>query len=444
MDNSYRIQVIETLKKIFKDKSYSNIVINNDMKNLDKKYLSLYRKSVLGVNENLIFIDWIINEVSTTKTKKMEFDVLILLRLAVYQLYFLDKTHENAVVNESVQYIKDKGNIRASKFINAVLRNTLRNKEQLIEKMNKLPSDEYLTIKYSYPKELVKRWKTQFGKDRVEAVLIANNVEAPLEIRTNTLKITRDDLIRLLEQNGIKVHKCMYANQGLVIENPNEIDKLHEYKQGLFSIQSESSMLAVQILNPKENSFVIDMCAAPGGKTLNAAEIMNNTGKIISRDVYAKKLSLIEKETIRLSIDIVKAEEYDATKLDESLIAKADYIIVDVPCTGLGIIRRKPEIKYKNIDEDLNNISKIQYKILENASKYLKQDGELIYSTCSTERKENIELVNEFLNNNKDFKLADISAYIDDCFTTAIGGYIELYPHIHDMDGFFIAKIKKL
>ena len=439
--NSYRNQAIETLKKIFKDKSYSNIVINNDIKNVDHRFLSLYRKSVLGVIENLIFIDWIINEVSKTKTKKMETDVLVVLRLAVYQIFFLDKSHENIVVNESVQYIKDKGNIRASKFVNAVLRNTLRSKDSLIEKMSELPQDEFLSVKYSYPKELINLWKKQFGKD-IEEVLIANNKEAPMEIRVNTLKIKRDELIKLFEEKGIKTYKCKYANKGLIIENPFEIDKTDEYKNGLFSIQSESSILAGQILNPKEYSLIIDVCAAPGGKTLNAAEIMNNTGRIISRDIYPAKLKLIENEIKRLGIANVKVEKYDATKLDNSLIEKADYVIADVPCSGLGIIRRKPEIKYNKTD--INDITKIQNKILENASKYLKHNGELVYSTCTTNIKENYEIINRFLNNNKDYALVDISENIDGDFETAKTGYIEIYPHLHGMDGFFIAKIKRI
>ncbi len=437
---SYRAQAIETLKKIFKDKSYSNIVINNDMKNVDNRFLSLYRKSVLGVVENLIFIDWIINQVSKTKTKKMETDVLLVLRLAVYQIFFLDKSHENIVVNESVQYIKDNGNIRASKFVNAVLRNILRSKDNLIKKMNELPRDDYLSVKYSYPKELIVKWEKQFGKD-VDKVLIANNTEAPLEIRVNTLKIQRDELIKLFEEKGIKSYKCKYADKGLIIENPFEIDKTDEYKNGLFSVQSESSMLAGQILNPKENSFIIDVCAAPGGKTLNAAEMMNNTGKILSRDIYPAKLRLIENELKRLVIKNVKVEKYDARKLDESLVGKADYVIADVPCSGLGIIRRKPEIKYN--ETDLKDITEIQYKILENASKYLKQSGELVYSTCTTNKEENIEIINRFLKN-KNFILADFSDIINEDFKTAKDGYIEIYPHLHGMDGFFIAKLKRL
>ena len=441
MDNNYRRQAIETLKKIFKDKSYSNLVINNDIKKVDARFLSLYRKSVLGVIENLIFIDWIINEVSVTKTKKMEIDLLTVLRLAVYQVFFLDKSHENIVVNESVQYIKDKGNIRGSKLVNAVLRNILRSRDNLLAKMKALPQDDYLSIKYSYPRDLIDKWKKQFGPD-IEDVLIANNKEAPLEIRVNTLKISRDGLLEVLSQKGIKAYRCAYAQKGLVLENPFEIDKTEEYRKGLFSIQSESSILAGQILNPKEKSFIIDMCAAPGGKTLNAAEMMNNTGKILSRDIYPGKLKLIENESKRLGITNVEVEVFNATDLDEGLIEKADYVIADVPCSGLGIIRRKPEIKYKQ--DGFQDLRDIQYRILLNASRYLKAKGVLVYSTCTTNKEENMEIINRFLKDRKGFILDDFSDNIDGGFKTAKDGYIEIYPHLHGMDGFFIAKLKRL
>ena len=444
MENNYRVSVIESLKKIFKDKSYSNLIINNDIKNIDRKYYSIYRKSVLGVVENLMYIDWIINHMSKTNTKKMETEVLFTLRLAVYQLYFLENSYENIVVNESVEHIKSIGNIRASKFVNAVLRNIIRNKNNIIDDMNKLPFKEFLSVKYSYPEWLVLKWIEQFGKDKIEDVLIANNSEAPLTVRVNTLKISRDELMNILQINGLVISKSENLDKGIIIENPSEIDKSDEYKSGLFSIQSESSMLAGQVLNPKENSIVIDLCAAPGGKSLNAAEMMNNTGKIISRDIYNNKISLINKEKKRLGIDNIAVETYDATKLDEDLIGRADYCIVDVPCTGLGIIRRKPEIKYNKLESDLENIPKIQYKILENASKYLKENGELIYSTCTVNKEENINIIRSFLKNNKNFATVDISKETKNNFGTSSSGYIEIYPHLHHMDGFFIAKLKRL
>lgn len=444
MESSYRASVIESLKRIFKDKSYSNLVINNDIRNINHRYNALYRKSVLGVIENLIFVDWIINQVSSVKTKKLETEILVTLRLAVFQLFFLQNSYENTVVNESVQHIKDTGNIKASKFVNAVLRNIIRSKDKLIEDMNNLPYEEYLCTKYSYPGWLVEKWIKNFGSDKIEEVLMKNNAEAPLEIRVNTLKISVDELVSKLQDKGIITHRCKIADKGLIVENPSELDKLEEYKNGLFSVQGESSMVVGQILNPKENSLIIDLCAAPGGKSLNAAELMNNTGTIISRDIYRQKLTLINKEAKRLGITNIKTEEYDATATDASLIGRADYCIVDVPCSGYGIIRRKPEIKYKEKDIDGKNINEIQYKILENSSKYLKTGGILVYSTCTTNKEENIDIVNSFLKENNAFVPADISQETKNCFNTATQGYIEIYPHIHDMDGFFIAKLKKI
>lgn len=441
--NNYRDNAIDSLKKIFKDNSYTNLVINSNMKNIEKKYFSIYRKSVLGTVENLIFIDWVINKVSKTKVKKMEIEVASTLRLGVYQLFFLDNTYENVTVNESVQYIKENVNQKTSKFVNAVLRNIIRSKENIYEDMNSLPLKERMSIKYSYPFWLVEKWIKQFGKENIEEVLIKNNQQAPLEARVNITKITREELIIKLKERNINAKKCKFAKFGIVIENPHEIESMEEYKNGLFSIQSESSMIISQILNPKENSFVLDVCAAPGGKTLSVAEYMNNTGKIISRDIYDHKILLIEKELKRLDITNVKTEKSDAKELDFKLVETLDYCIVDVPCSGLGIIRRKPDIKYNKTEKEMKNFSSIQYDILENSSKYLKVGGELVYSTCTVNDEENIDIVQKFLKNNKNFSLVDISSEVENLAKTSTKGYINIYPHIHNMDGFFIAKLKK-
>lgn len=444
MSNNYRNIAIDSLKKILKDNGYSNLVINNDIKHIDNKYDSLYRKSVLGVIENLIYLDWIINYISKTKTTKMETEVLFTLRLAVYQLYFLENSYENIVVNESVQHIKEKVNEKASKFVNAVLRNIIRNKEKISTDLNKLNKVDYLSIKYSYPKWLVKKWISQFGSDNIEDVLKANNSQSLFEIRVNTSKISRDDLSNVLNNKGFKTYISKLVDKCLIIENPREIDKTDEYKKGLFSIQSESSMLAGQVLNPKKNSFIIDLCAAPGGKSLNAAEMLEDSGNIISRDIYKNKMSLINKDIKRLNIANIKTEVFDATILDEKLVEKADYCIVDVPCSGLGIIRSKPEIKYNKTETDLNNIIEIQQKILQNASKYLKVGGELVYSTCTTNKEENINVIRNFLDNNDNFIVVDITGETKNQFNTSKDGYVEIYPHTHHMDGFFIAKLKRL
>lgn len=444
MNNDYRTVVIESLKKIQLNKSYTNIVINNDVCLLDKGLHNVYRKSVLGVVENLYFLDYVINKFSSIKPKKMEIDVLIALRLAVYQIYFLDNSRENVIVNESVEYVKNNVNYKASQFVNAVLRNILRNKEQLLIDINKLNKTDYLSIKYSYPVWLINLWTKQFGIEIIEDVLIKNNEPAKLNIRVNTDKITRDELKQLLNNKNILCEKCSIADKGLIISNVFEIEKLEEYRKGLFSVQSESSMLVAQILNPEKDSTIIDLCAAPGGKSMDVAERLNNTGRVISRDLYEHKIKLIKNDVKRLDLSNITVNLFDASKLDEKLIEKADYCIVDVPCSGLGIIRRKPEIKYNRNENDSEGLFDLQYNILSNASKYLKIGGELVYSTCTTSPVENIHVIRKFLKHNKDFKMIDITKETKSKFDSSKDGYIEIYPHIHDMDGFFVAKLKKI
>lgn len=455
MTDNFRIISIESLKKIHQNNSYSNIVINNDIKKLDEKFHNIYRKTVLGVVENIYFLDYVINKFSSTKTKKLQTEILIALRLAVYQIFFLENSKEFVVVNESVEYIKKKIGVQASKFVNAVLRNILRNKEQTLVDIDSLKSSskesdklEYLSVKYSYPIWLVKKFISQFGNDKIEEVLLKNNEEAKLNIRVNANKISKDELKKRLEQKNIVCTDCKIAEKGIILENVNNLENLEEYRKGLFSVQSESSMLVGQILNPKENSLILDICAAPGGKTMDIAERLNNTGTVISRDLYEHKINLIKNDIKRLGLKNIKTELADASIFDDKLENKFDYCIVDVPCSGLGIIRRKPEIKYNRQEDDKDGtpndkLFDLQYKILENASRYLKINGELVYSTCTTDKKENIELIKYFIEKNPNYEMINISIETKNIFETSKEGYIEIYPHIHDMDGFFIAKIRK-
>lgn len=445
MIENYRNTVIESLKKIDIKNAYSNIVINNDIKKIrNELYHGLYRITVLGVIENRIFLDWVINQYSKTKTKKMQIDLLEILRIAVFQLFFLDKSNEKKVVNESVEITKKRIGNKASKFTNAVIRNIIRNKKTIIEKLEKLNTMDYYSIKYSYPRWIVDKWIEEYGINDIEEVLKANNARPLLNIRVNTLKTTKQELIKKLKEKGFIIEETKFYNMGLCIKNPHKIEELDEYKEGLFSIQSESSMLVAKILSPKKGSFLIDICAAPGGKSFHAAELMENEGYILSRDLYKQKVHMIEKGKERLGIDIIKTEEYDALEYDERLLNKVDYCIVDVPCTGFGIIRRKPEIKYAKTNEDIKNIVEIQYKILENASRYLKKGGELVYSTCTTTKEENINIISKFMKQNNDFTLVNIEKETNYKFSTVKNGYVQICPHIHNIDGFFIAKLRKI
>jgi 16S rRNA (cytosine967-C5)-methyltransferase len=300
----------------------------------------------------------------------------------------------------------------------------------------------YFATKYSYEPWIIKKWINTFGKEFTEELLCANSEKSNVYLRTNTLKITRDDLIKLLEEKNIKCSKVYSIDEAIKVENLKNIENNELFKAGLFTIQDISSMIVGKVINPRENSFVLDMCAAPGGKTTHLATLMNNTGCVVSRDIFEHKLKLIKNSVDRLGLTNVSVELSDATNIDNSLIDKFDYVLADVPCSGLGIIRRKPEIKFKKKAE-LKDLPIIQYNILQNASKYVKVGGCLVYSTCTIEDRENIEVVEKFLNENENFKLEPIDNVKID-LENEDKGYLKIYPNIHGIDGFFIAKLKRV
>jgi 16S rRNA (cytosine967-C5)-methyltransferase len=291
----------------------------------------------------------------------------------------------------------------------------------------------------------VNRFIHDFGFDFTVELLKANNSKPSLNIRVNTLKIEKEELMRLLREKGFELTEGEYARDAIIVHNPYKITSTIEFKKGLFTIQDESSMLVGQILNPMEGSTVLDVCSAPGGKSTHMAAIMKNKGKIIARDFYEHKIKLIEENKKRLGIDIIETEEYDALKLDNNLIEKVDYCLVDAPCSGFGLIRRKPEIKWNRKEEDIKELSKLQYEILNVCKNYVKKGGILLYSTCTILDEENICIIYKFLEENKNFKLISIDNEIKICdnINTLKDGYIQLYPNIHNTDGFFIAKMIK-
>ncbi|RKD34364.1 16S rRNA (cytosine(967)-C(5))-methyltransferase RsmB [Thermohalobacter berrensis] len=447
MGKNSRQIALRVLYEINEKKAYSNISLNKnidyDVGNIDDSFI---RELVYGVLENRLYIDHIIKQFSKVKFKKISPMIREILRMGIYQIIFMDRIPDSAACNESVKLAKKYGHRGVYGFVNGVLRNIVRNKNNIkLPNKSKKPI-EHLSLKYSHPKWMVERWIAEYGFDFTESLLAENNKKPKLNIRVNTLKITREELMDILERKGLEVQKTKYANDGIIVENPKKITNLEEFKNGFFQIQDESSMLVAQIMEPKEDSLVVDVCSAPGGKATHLAQKMNNKGKIISRDIYDHKLNLINKSAKRLGIDIIDTEKFDALKIDEKLIGKADFCLVDAPCSGLGLLRRKPDIRWNKNRDDLKEIASLQYKILKNASKYLKPEGTLIYSTCTIEKEENIELVKRFLEKNSNFKLIGFDHLINykENLDTLKDGYIELYPHIHRTDGFFIAKLIKL
>lgn len=429
----------KVLLDIEKNKNYSNMAINKHFKDvkMSNQDRGLATEIIYGVIENKYYIDYMIDKLSKVKTNKMEIYVKTLLRMGIYQIMFLNSISDYAAVNETVNLAKKK-NSKVSGFINGILRNVIRQKEE-IGKVKTKDDVDYLAIKYSYDKWMIRNWMIHFGKEFTEELLEANNERPNIYLRTNTLKITRDELIKKLEEQNIKAEKVNVVEEAIKVEHLKDIENNNLYKEGLFTVQDVSSMLVGKVMNPKENSLVLDVCSAPGGKTTHMATLMNNTGQVVSRDIYDHKLKLIKAASKRLGLTNVDVEEFDGMKLDRESIGKFDYVLADVPCSGLGIIRRKPEIKYKE-KEEFRQLPPIQKKILENASKYVKVGGTLIYSTCTIQDSENIDVVNEFLQKNKNFELVPIKEVNVD-LENQEKGYMKIYPNVHNMDGFFISKL---
>ena len=434
---------LKVLLDIEENSNYSNIAINKHLKNVDmnNQDRGLATELIYGVIENKYYLDYIIDKLSKIKCKKMNTYVKILLRMGIYQILLLNSISDYAAVNETVSLVK-KYDKRSSGFVNAILRNIIRQKDTIGEVDLKDDKIMYLATKYSYKPWIIKNWINNFSLEFTEDLLEANKEKPSLYLRTNTLKISRDELIEKLKQDGINCSIVPTIDEAIRVENLKNIENNKLFKDGLFTIQDISSMIVGKVMNPKENSLVLDVCSAPGGKTTHLATLMNNTGKVVSRDIFEHKLKLIQSTVDRLGLTNVEVESFDASVLDENSIDKFDYVLADVPCSGLGIIRRKPEIKYKEKAE-LKDLPNIQKHILDNASKYVKVGGTLIYSTCTIQDNENIEVIEDFLNANDNFKLVPINEVKVD-LDNQYSGYLKIYPNIHDIDGFFIAKLERV
>ncbi|HAE41480.1 MAG TPA: 16S rRNA (cytosine(967)-C(5))-methyltransferase RsmB [Clostridiales bacterium] len=434
----YRKEVVNSLYRVTEKKKYSNIEIKESIFRFDNKQeKDLYVYNFYGVIENIIFVDWVIASYSSIKISKINDKVLNILRLAVFQLFFNDNLSASKIVFESVDLTK-KYLFKSHKFVNGVLRSIIRNKENISVEISKLDKLEYLSVKYSYPAGLVKKLVQEFGYDEAEQFCIASNSKPEMIVRVNQTKISRDLFFDTYNGELFQMSKTQLSNDGIIIKSPHHIENTAMYKEGLITPQDESSMLVGQILNPERESYIIDMCCAPGGKCLHAAEICQNTGNIVGCDIYEHKLRLVGNNIRRLGLENVSLILQDATVLKDDFIGKFDYCIVDVPCSNSGIIRRKPEIKYRMDIDGFEELIALQRHILDNASKYLKIGGRMIYSTCSVFDEENIERVTDFLKHHDDFQFEDFEIN-----GRKHEGFIQLLPHIENTDGFFIACLKR-
>ncbi len=433
-----------TIYRVLHDDAYSALTLNSAIKenNLNKTDAGFLSHLVYGVIERKILLDYVISQYSKIKPKKIENKVLIILELGVFQLLFMDKVPSSAAVDESVKLSKKVGAYKSSGFINAVLRNIVRNNMKYVLPD---PTDKlcYYSIKYSCPEYLVKKWIDQYGEDNTVGILKGLADRPPLTIRVNTLKTTKAELKAELESCGLEVSCVEFLDNALNISNTGSIENLKAYIDGKFYVQDCASQLCCEMLDTENSMTVCDVCAAPGGKSLYNAIKMNNQGKVYSYDLYEHKIKLINESAKRLGVDIIDASVRDAQSTHIA-IKQCDRLICDVPCSGFGIIRRKPEIRYKKATI-IDNLPNLQYSILCASANALSIGGVLVYSTCTLCDEENINIANKFLSEHPDFKPAplklpqDIHRFIDEP-----EHILTLLPHKNMTDGFFIARFVKV
>lgn len=427
---------LNCLYKIDEENGYSNIVLdeylNKYREKLNKKDINLISEIVYGTITWKLTIDSILQKYSKIKLKKMSCWVLNILRMGAYQIIFLDKVPKSASVNESVNLTK-KYAFRSSSLVNAILRKI--EKADYEELKSIQDTSERISKVYSMPQWLVEELLKEYSLQTVEKICKYSNEKPKTTIRINTLKTNKDNFLRKLEENNIEYEETDLENF-IHIKNVKNIGELDLFKQGLFTVQDMGAGKISLVLAPNKNDVVFDACSAPGGKTTHLAELMENEGEIIACDIHPHRIKLVEENASRLGIRIIKTKVHDAIKDVKEYEEKFDKILLDVPCLGIGVIKRKPDIKWQRNMEDIEKIAKVQLEILDKCSKYLKIKGKLVYSTCSILKSENENLINKWLESRNDKGIQNKEKYklIDE---------EKILPD-ENTDGFFICKIERI
>ncbi len=432
---------IKILNRVERTDAYLDKLLDVELKSkeisdIDK---SLLAEIVHGVTRWQGRLDWVLNGFTHGGFTKSEVNVKNSLRVALYQILFLTQVPHYASVNEAVEFIKRLRGDKSANLVNAVLRNIIRSMDGIhYPKVDEDPV-QYLAVYYSHPQWLVKRWYNRFGREETEKFLISNNEIPGLSLRINKLKIASAEFLSLLDKKNISYQGSSFIDYFVKVKSLAGISQMDLFQQGYFSIQDESAALPVILLSPQPGERVIDMCAAPGGKTTFIGEQMKNQGEIIAIDKYESKLNMIRTSCERLGINNVQLMAADSSELE---ILPADKVIVDAPCSGLGTLRKKPDIKWKREPEDIARMVVQQSKLLEQASRLVKPGGVLVYSTCTTEPEENIFQIKSFLQQHPEFSLDQASRIVNKSLITE-DECIETFPFRHHLDGSFAARMIK-
>ena len=440
--------VLGILLEVTRDGEYSHSALRNVVNKyqyLDKKDRAFITRVTEGTLEHMIELDYIINQFSKVKVNKMKPVIRNILRSAVYQMKYMDSVPNSAACNEAVKLATKKGFSNLKGFVNGVLRNIERNLDNITypDESNLV---EYLHVKYSMPEWILNQWLSKYDKDTVETMLKDFQKEKPTTIRCNLNQMSKEQLMEELKAEGVQVEEHPYLPYALMIFSYDYLGDLQTFQKGAFHVQDISSMLVAHIAEPKEGNLVIDVCAAPGGKALHMAELLKGTGHVQARDLTDYKVNLIRENIQRSGKNNIEAVRWDATGLDEEPVEKADVVIADLPCSGLGVLGKKTDLKYKMTEQTQEELVKLQREILSNVKSYVKPGGTLVYSTCTVHEAENMGNVEWFLSENKEFVLTPIKDNLCAELQASVmqEGCLQLLPGVHESDGFFIAKFKKV
>ena len=386
-----------------------------------------------------VYLDWILRQFIHGKYAKLPDVIRAIFQISLYQKLFLTRVPDYAIVNEAIKLTRRANQDRLAGFVNGVLRNVLRNLDEInYPNVDENPI-EALSILFSFPEWMVGRWVERYGVEFTRSLLESLNQPPEISVRVNTLKTTPEEYFKVLQENGFDSRHGLYLPEFLVIHKSRWVEKFPFYREGYFSIQDESAGLVAHVLDPQSGETILDMCSAPGGKTTHIAELMKNRGRVIAVDLYEHRLQVVEENARRLGIDCIEPLVADSLTLS---LEPVDRIVIDAPCSGLGVIAKKPEIKWQRTPRDIQEMTKIQSGLLENAAKLVKKGGIIVYSTCTIEPQENEYQIEAFLKNHKNFVLEPPGAFVGEKVTDS-GKWVKTFPNIHGIDGSFVARLKK-
>ncbi|WP_100403087.1 16S rRNA (cytosine(967)-C(5))-methyltransferase RsmB [Bacillus sp. FJAT-42315] len=431
---------LDLLESVEKNHSYSNLLLHSAIEKnaLSGRDAALLTEIAYGTIQRKMTLDFYL---APFLKKKIDSWVRQLLRMSVYQMVYLDKVPERAVIHEAVEIAKTKGHKGISGLVNGVLRSVQREGLQDLDQIK--DEAERISIATSHPLWLVQRWMAQFGAEKTKAMCELNLIAPVQTIRVNATKASRDEVIQKLQEEGFQVEPSLFIPEAIRILKGN-IARSEVFAKGLATIQDESSMLVAYALDIHQDQAILDSCAAPGGKTTHIAEKLQQTGKVIALDLHEHKIKLIKENTERLGLENVEAKALDSRKAGEMFPKESfDRILVDAPCSGLGVLRRKPDIKYAKKEEDLLALQNVQLAILKAVTPLLKEGGVLVYSTCTVDREENEGTVAKFLASNSEFEPAALDHLPPEIQALTTGHMLQVFPQDFGGDGFFISKFRK-